>query len=143
MAKYLITLLFLLLISGTSVVAQRRLPAIVGCYSDLHLDSDNALVTGTGSFEIKRYKNRYSAIFVELVGDGGSYLPAVHIPNLKVDEVKRIVFFDIVLHDGRDKKLLRNVSGRISAAGIKMNWRAQGTLIGSANPFLKRSKVCG
>src|SRR5258708_31571584 len=86
---------------------------------DLHLDSENGVVTGPGSFRIKRPKGKYEAFFTELTGDGGAYAQTVRIRNLKVNKATRTVFFDIVLYDGRDSVRLRRVAGRISRGGIK------------------------
>lgn len=139
--KFLISFVFLFVATlqcNLTANAHQRPVSIVGCYSDLTLDAKEGVVTGTGSFRIKKMNGKYAAFFTELVGDGGEYLPTVRIRNLKVNEKTRMIVFDITLNDGNESIVLHHVSGRISRAGIKMNWRNHATFIGSENPFLRR-----
>lgn|ERR1035437_615249 len=133
-------LLLLLLLCVLHDDAQSPPVSIAGCYSDLHLDVRDGVVTGTGSFRIKHIGGRYQGYFTELIGDGGEYAAAVEVRNFKVDERKRRIRFDIILHDGRDASTLKNVSGQISHAGVKMSWRGRGSAFGKPDPFLRRRR---
>ncbi len=138
MTKDLRVILAAVLIAPQNAAAQKPRVSIVGCYSDLNLDKENGVVTGTGSFRIRPSKGKYEAFFTELIGDGGSYAKTAKVRNFKVNTAKRKVAYDAVLHDGRFSITLSGVTGRISQGGIKMNWRGSGTAIGDANPYLRR-----
>lgn len=135
----------LLLISSSPLVYARKLTPtipITGCYSDLKLLENEGMVIGNGSFVIRKVNGRYAATFTELMHDGGEYYPKATIENLTVNESKKIITFDIALHSGRDGTVLRHVTGRVTHAGIKMNWRGHSAEHGQANPFMRREK-CG
>ena len=135
--------LALLLINASPFVYARKSSSvipIVGCYSDLKLLEDEGMVIGNGGFVIRKMNGRYVATFTELMHDGGEYFPEVTIRNLIVNESKRIITFDITLHSGRDEIVLRRVTGRVTRAGIKMNWRGHSAEHGQANPFMRRGK---
>ena len=133
----------LLLISASPFVHARKSASIIpiiGCYSDLKLLENEGMVVGNGSFIIRKVNGRYVATFTELMHDGGEYYPEVTIENLIVNESKRIITFDIALHSGRDVTVLRWVTGKVTRAGIKMNWHGHRAEHGQANPFMRREK---
>ena len=113
---------------------------IIGCYSDLKLLKNEGMVIGNGGFVIRKVNGRYVATFTELMHDGGEYYPDFRIRNLIVNQSKRIITFDIALHSGRDEKVLRRVTGRVTRAGIKMNWRGHHAEHGQPNPLMRRQK---
>ncbi len=135
--------LALLLVNASPFVYARESSSvipIIGCYSDLKLLDNEGMVIGNGGFVIKKVNGRYVATFTELMHDGGEYYPEVAIENLIVNETKRIITFDIALHSGRDGKVLRRVTGRVTRVGIKMNWRGHRAEHGQPNPFMRREK---
>lgn len=141
-----ITVIFcihLLLLNAPSFVYARE-PAlatpIVGCYSDLKLLESEGMVIGNGSFIIRKENGKYVATFTELMHDGGEYYPDATVKNLIVNESKGIIIFDLALHSGRDIAVLRLVSGRITRAGVKMNWRGNAAEHCSEDPFMRRQK---
>ena len=115
---------------------------IVGCYSDIEALESDGLIVGTGWFEIKKVTGKYVATFTELRDDGGEGYPEVKVKHLVVNKAKKVVVFDLALHLGGRKTVLKQVRGRISRAGIKMNWRGHSTDYGQSDPFMKREK-CG
>ena len=113
-----------------------------GCYSDLKLIENEGVVIGSGSLMIKRVHGKYTATFVELMHDGGEYYPQVPVRNLAVDQAKGRITFDLVLHQGKVTQEIPHVTGKVSDAGIKMNWRGRAALYGRSNPFMRRMQGC-
>jgi hypothetical protein len=120
----------------------RRAVAIAGCYSDLNLDTDAGMVTGNGGFNITKTATGWKATFVELMQDGGEYYPEAAIDNLRVDERRGVVTFNIDLHDGAHVTRLRNVTATVTRTGIKMNWRGHSASHGKPDPFMRRLAHC-
>ncbi|MFN2453577.1 MAG: hypothetical protein ABR577_05095 [Pyrinomonadaceae bacterium] len=130
MKEFIVTFCIHLLLLGAPSFVYARRPAlvtpIVGYYSDLKLLESEGMVTGNGSFIIRKVNGKYVATFTELMHDGGEYYPDFTVNNLTVNKFKGIIVFDLALHSGRDVTILRRVTGKVSGKGIKMNWR--GTL---------------
>jgi hypothetical protein len=121
-------------------VPVRTVAQIVGCYSDIRVIESEGLVVGTGAFRIRKDNGKYFATFTELLGDGGRYSKPKPVRNLPVDDRNMVIRFELLLESSNLSAgtELRDVTGRISKRGIKMNWRGQGTDFGSSNPFLRR-----
>jgi hypothetical protein len=121
-------------------IPARTVAQIVGCYSDIRVIQREGLVVGTGSFRIRKDNGKYFATFTELLGDGGQYSKPRLVRNLRVDDRSMVITFDLLLDSSNrgGSAVLRDVTGRISRRGMKMNWRGQGTDFGSSNPFLRR-----
>jgi hypothetical protein len=133
--------LSLLLINASPFVYGRKLSQSVpisGCYSDLKELKSEGMVLGNGSLTIRKVKGRYVATFTQLMHEGGDYYPEVELQNLNVDEAGRTIIFDIVLNPGRNARELHGVTGKITRAGIKMNWHGNAANYGKPDPFMRR-----
>ncbi len=147
------TLLFIcvliILVGATSFAFAQKIAqpiSIVGCYSDLIERNGN--IIGNGIIKIKKENGKYFGTFAELRNELGLTDGEKFLENLKVDESKRILTFTIefsryVGTKTRKLEMVRKiVTGKITNAGIKINWNGYRTDYGNVNPFMKREKDC-
>lgn len=140
-------LLFLIILTVATIVSfsQKSAPAdlIVGCYSDLREISEG--VIGNSVIRITRENGKYAGTFAELSNELGMAYDEVPLENLIIDRLKGTIAFDIKSRQiaAREFKThKREITGRITKAGIKMNWRDHKGEYGTVNSFMKRKKSC-
>ncbi len=133
------TLLFLwcliILVGATTfAVAQKSSQAVsvVGCYSDLREISEG--IIGNGVIKIATENGKYVGTFAELQNELGLAYDEVALQNISIDKSKLTIRFDIGTK--------RRVRGKITKAGMKMNWGENRGAYGTANSFMKRDKDC-
>jgi hypothetical protein len=111
---------------------------IVGCYSDISLTKDKEEIVGNGSYRTRKQNGRYVAFFSELISDSGEQTKPKRVENLHFDKQTRRFTFDLPLDRGGHPEIIRNVSGRITEKGIKMNWNKNAGEFGEKDPFMRR-----
>ena len=85
--------------------------------------------------KISKENGKYVGTFAELQNELGLASDEVPLKNIIVDESKLTIKFDL-------SETRRGVTGKITKAGIKMNWGKSRGSYGTANSFMKRDKNC-
>jgi hypothetical protein len=135
--KILLFLYCLIIIAGASIFAFAQKSSqgvsVIGCFTDLREQSGNIL--GNGVIKIAKENGKYVGTFAELSNKLGLTYDEVSLKNIVVDELKLKIKFDI-------SETGRGVTGKITKAGIKMNWGESRGEYGTANSLMKRDKDC-
>jgi hypothetical protein len=106
--------------------------SVVGCYSDLREIPEG--IIGNGIIRISKKSGTYFGTFAELQNELGLASDEMPLENLIVEQSKSIITFTF---GGRGR-----VTGKITKAGIQMNWGNNRGAYGTAKSFMKRGKDC-